>query len=188
MCCDLLWKTQYLIKHWIVLISSTAVKRRCSGNIKSIDDTTIKMRYKIIVQIWKVICTLWCKNMYLSTWFVCWKYKSNAWDMVDGNSKLDSSIIIVHKSNTSSSHGTELKNVQLCLHVVRSSVSGTRHWRQSSAPQRWGAMYMTSSHWARWCSWRALYGEHSKHPGCHLIYLLLKKQEQLRHSWNTVHF
>ena len=70
-----------------------------------------------------------------------WIYKSTAWDMVDGNSKLDSSIIIVHKSNKSTSHGTELKNVQLCLHAVRSSVSGTR---QFSAPQRWGAMYMTS--------------------------------------------
>lgn len=40
--------------------------------------------------------------------------------MVDENSKLDSSIIIMHKSNTSTTCGTELTNVQLSLDVVKS--------------------------------------------------------------------
>lgn len=67
-------------------------------------------------------------------------YKSSACDLLIGNSRPDSSIMIVHKSNMSSSHGTELRNLQLSLQVAKSSLSGTR-W--SSAPHRRGARYMT---------------------------------------------
>lgn len=66
-------------------------------------------------------------------------YKSSACDILIGKPKPDSSIIIVHISNMSSSHGTALRNLQLSLQLAKSSVSGRR---RSSARHRWGARYM----------------------------------------------
>lgn len=57
-----------------------------------------------------------------------------------GNLKPDSSINIVHKSNMSSSHGTEVRNLHLSLQVFKSPLNEPTRW--SSVPHRWGAMYM----------------------------------------------
>lgn len=44
MCCDWLWKTQYFIKHWIVLISSTDIKTEA----QEIYTTILMMHYTVV--------------------------------------------------------------------------------------------------------------------------------------------
>lgn len=69
------------------------------------------------------------------------KDKSRACDPLVGNTKPDSSMLIEHRSNMSSSHGTEVTNSQHSLQVARSSSLTGIIW--SSVPHRWDARYMT---------------------------------------------